>query len=151
MGVRRAAGIILCLGAWTSNVAWGADNADLNVSAQMVAGCAFNAATYVMNFGNLNPSSAVNVTVNTTIQIICTSGVSYTLSNIAGARTMAGYGTALGDNLNYSIAPYATTGIGTGAYTNLVLSGTVLSTQYHWSVGRLAGPYQETITISVTP
>ena len=136
--------IVLTLVASTS---FAAGSTDLTVQANVLGTCAFNAAAYTMDFGNLDPAAAVDTNINTTLDFTCANGVNYTIDDISGARTMAG----ATDNLPYSIAAYAVNGVGTGAAQSVTLTGTVLAADYDLASGRAAEAYSETVTININP
>lgn len=131
--------------------AFAQDSADINVSADIAETCEFDAPTYVMDFGNLNPLTAVDVVATADLVVECSVGLAYTLNDVSGARTLSGYGTAAGDSMSYEVDPYSLTGTGTGTPQTLTLTGTVLSTEYIWWALRTPGPYDDTMVVNITP
>lgn len=148
MKTLRTIAVALIL-AFTTGSAFAAGSTDLTVQATVLGTCAFDAAAYTMDFGQLDPAAAADTTVNATIDFTCSNGTPFTIDNIAGARSMVGGVTAA--NLPYSIAAYANTGTGTGLLQSLVLAGTVLAADYDVASGLPADAYTEVITINITP
>jgi len=146
MNIFRALTIAMLL-TFAASSAFAAGSTDLTVQANVLGTCAFDAATYTMNFGNLDPAAAVDTNATATISFTCANGTPYTIDDISGARTMAG----VGDNLPYSIAAYANTGTGNGTSQSVILTGTVLAADYDIASGRVAQAYSEVVTININP
>ena len=136
--------IVMTLVASTS---FAAGSTDLTVQANVLGTCAFNAAAYTMDFGNLDPAAAVDRNATATLDFTCANGVNFTIDDISGGRTMTGPT----DTLAYNIAAYANTGVGTGAAQSVTLTGTVLAASYDLASGRAAEAYSETVTININP
>ncbi len=139
--------VIALVLAFVAGSAFAAGSTDLTVQANVLGTCAFNAAAYTMDFGNLDPAAAVDTNASATLGFTCANGVNYTIDDISGARSMAG----ATDTLPYSIAAYANTGVGTGAADSVTLTGTVLAADYNLASGRAAEAYSETVTININP
>ena len=136
--------IVMTLVASTS---FAAGSTDLTVQANVLGTCAFNAAAYTMDFGNLDSAAAVDRNATATLDFTCANGVNFTIDDISGGRTMTGPT----DTLAYNIAAYANTGVGTGAAQSVTLTGTVLAASYDLASGRAAEAYSETVTININP
>lgn len=139
--------IIAIVLAFVASTSFAAGSTDLTVQATVLGTCAFDAAAYTMNFGNLDPAAAADTNATATLSFTCANGTSYTIDDISGPRSMAG----TGDSLPYSIAAYTTTGTGSGASQSVTLTGTVLGTSYDIASGRIAQAYSETVTININP
>lgn len=132
-----------------------ADTNSLTVSAAVSGVCKFNSGTSTLAFGTIDPSGAANATASSNVLYRCTKGTTAAVSNaITGARSMAGSGTAAGETLAYALAftsgaSEVGTGFGAGGSDlTLVLGGTITPAQYQ---AVKAGPYAETVTLTVTP
>lgn len=141
--------IIAALMALLAGPAFAAGAADLTVQATVLGTCSFDAGSYTMDFGNLDPAAAVNTSANATLDFTCSNGTPYTIDAIALNRNMAGGST--GALLPYTIDPYTNTGIGSGGTQSLALTGNINATAYDTASGLPADAYSETITININP
>lgn len=130
-----------------------ADSATLNVQANVVGNCKFNTASATMNFAALDQTLTTDANANATLSFWCTRNATYTLSDNGGAN-VSGVQRRLNDGgtnyINYSIAPYVTTGAGQGKTTPITvnLSGTIANADY---VDAPAGSYSDQVTFTITP
>ena len=136
--------------------AYAADTSNMTVQAAVVGTCKFN-STPVLDFGNLDPSSASNGAGSSTISFWCTKGSNYTVTagngtnyDIPGAtRRMKGPGAT--DYIPYSLAlPAGATGTGSGKSTAITfaVTGTVLNANY---INATVGSYTDTVQMAVNP
>ncbi len=133
--------------------AFAAGSSPLNVAVNVVGNCRFNTASATMNFGVLDPANATNATATAALQFWCTKNAAYTITDNRGAnrsgaqRRMRDAGSNF---INYSIAPYAASGTGTGKATaiTLNLNGTINNADY---VNAAAGAYADVVTFTVNP
>lgn len=123
-----------------------ADNADINVSATVLGTCLFDAGSFDLAFGDIDPASAVDATASVDVQFTCSNGTDWTLDDVSGNRNMTGV--ANGDSLAYSIAAYGNTGTGTGSTQTVTLDGTVAVAAFQ---AVSSDVYTETITININP
>ena len=136
---------------------WAADTNTLTVTATVVGTCKFEVPkTSTLNFGNLDPSVATDVTVFTTTQFWCTKGVvTGPFTSDAGLNPAGGKNqmrdAASGDVIPYtidSLVPDALTNAGPGTKRTLTITGTVLAADY---TTKSAGTYSDTVTLSINP
>ncbi len=146
--------------------AFAADSTTLAVSATVTGTCklytsagggALGAGTLTMGFGGIDPTSAGPATATTDVFFKCTKGSTpaFTVGGSATSPyggTLTGSGTATGNSMTYSIAwtaPGAGSGAGFGVNAQSVtLNGSILAAQFSIAA---AGPYAETVTISLAP
>jgi len=116
----------------TGGAAWAADSNTLTVQASVAPTCRFSTPTSLLDFGVLDPFSGANVSLSTTTNFWCTSGVVTDVitagngSNWSGtSRQMSGPG---GHLIPYSLALTASAGPNQGplAPRTLTLAGGVL-------------------------
>jgi len=119
---------------------------DLTVSATVAGTCAFDAPGYTMTFPVLDQAAATDQTATATLAFTCSTGVNWTIDDIAGVRSMPGLN--FGDFLPYTISPYVTTGTDTGTVT---LTGTVYAADYELASGRIPDDYEDVVTINILP
>ncbi len=146
--------------------AFAADSTDLTVTATVTGTCKLYTAAaggllggtaLTMGFAGIDPTSAGPATASTEVFFKCTKGSTpaFTIGGAAASPysgTLTGSGTAAGDTMSYTIgwtAPGA--GSATGFAVNaqsVTLNGSILATAYS---AAKAGPYGETVTISLAP
>lgn len=138
--------LVMALVMFTGN-AFAAGSTDLTVQATVLGTCSFNAATYLMDFGSLDPAAAADTNATAKLEFTCSNGTTYNIDDVKGLRSMGG----TGDSLPYTIAPYTITGSGNGLLQSVDLVGTVYATDYDIVSGRIAQAYSETFTININP
>jgi len=122
------------------------DTADINVSATVLGTCSFDAGSFDLAFGNIDPASLVDATASVDVDFTCSNGTDWTLDDLSGTHTMTGAATA--DTLDYSIAAHATTGTGTGSTQTVTLNGTVLVADFSAASSDV---YSQTLNININP
>lgn len=132
-----------------------ADTQSLSVTASVTGVCKFNTGqSPVLAFGAIDPSGLGNATGSASVLYRCTKDTSATVSNaVTGARTLTGSGTAAGDTMTYDLSftsggTGTGTGFGAGTDITLVVGGTIIPADFQ---NKKAGPYAETVTLTVTP
>lgn len=137
-----------------------ADTQSLSVQAAVVGVCKFNTGqSPVLTLTNdplgIDPSSTTSATGTVDVLYRCTNNTSATVSSaVTGSRTLTGSGTAAGQTMTYTLAfDSGATGLGSGfgaagSDITLTVSGTITATNFQ---GKRAGPYAETVTLTVTP
>ena len=123
-----------------------ADNADINVSATVLGACSFDAATFDLAFGDIDPTSLVDATASVDVEFTCSNGTDWTLDDVSGTHTTTGAVSA--DPLDYSIAAHATTGTGDGGTQAVTLDGTVAVADFSVATSDV---YNDTINININP
>jgi spore coat protein U-like protein len=121
--------------------------------------CSFQAKGISINFGNLDPSNAVNVAVLSTAATLnadragnCTVAMTITAGNglhfAGGTRRMAKAGNT--DFVNYTFlnVPLAVAGPGNGQFRLFQIRGGILGADY---ANASAGTYTDTVTVTVNP
>jgi Spore Coat Protein U domain len=146
---------LVAAGMLASSAAFAGGTSSLPVTANVVGTCKITANSGV-DFGNLDPSAAVNVTKTGTVTYWCTKGVAGAtitadngLNAAAGAKRMKGPGAT--DFMNYSVTGItmsATAPGGPAVPLTANFSGTVLSTDY---VAATTGAYTDTVTLTINP
>ncbi|MBW2255154.1 MAG: hypothetical protein JRI25_11215 [Deltaproteobacteria bacterium] len=147
--MKKLVGVTALAALFAAGSAFAAGSTDLTVQANVLAACGFDQPNYLMDFQDLDPGTPINVTVTTTIGVICSLGVNYTVDDISGAHAMAEVAGA--GSLPYSIAAFTNTGIGNGALQTIDLDGTVLATDYDFASGTAPGAYQDVLVININP
>ena len=128
--------------------------ATLNVSATVVGTCSFDTASATLNFGNLNPLSAVNTNANASLQFRCSLGTAYTISDDLGVNKTGTTRRMKHSADNTQLIPYTLTyvstgvGLGNSAPSTLAVAGAVLATDF---TDAKAGSYSDTVTFTITP
>lgn len=152
-----AAGALLTFAA---GVTAAADTQSLSVTANVMGVCKFNSGqSPVLNLANLgtdiDPSSGTNATGSVNVLYRCTNGTTAAVDKaVTGSRSLAGSGTAAGETMTYTLSfTSGDTGTGSGfgaagSPITLVVGGTITPANFE---GKKAGPYAETVTLSVTP
>lgn len=138
-----------------------ADGTSLSVSATILSKnqCKFrNPSNQVLDFGNLDPLNAVDVTRQATLQFVCngtSSAVTYFVSDDDGQNALAPDGnrmqhtTSPGNFLPYTFSVTPTGGTGTkGVDVALTVTGTVKGGDYQTVI---AGSYADQVVITVQP
>lgn len=138
-----------------SGVAMAADTNTVNVSANVVGTCKFDAPTSTLAFGGLDPSSGSDVNASTTTTFWCTRNASYSIGDNDGQ-----YDTGLDANrmkhetldeyIAYDFNYNPTTGTGSGPTTPITLniSGTVTFAAYD---DASEGNYSDQVILTITP
>ena len=137
----------------TAAAAWG-DSNTLTVSASVTGTCKFVSSSSTLNFGPLDPASAVNVngSVNPVVQFWCTkghTGESFDYGNgdhyADSTRNMAGPG---GDLIPYTLTftPSAGPNQGPGTPRMLTIDGSIQGSDY---ANKSAGSYTDIVTITL--
>ncbi|MFQ5465562.1 MAG: spore coat protein U domain-containing protein [Thermodesulfobacteriota bacterium] len=144
------AGVAMLMAAGT---AMAAGTNTMTVSANVVGTCKFSAATSTLGFGNLDPALTTDATAAVNVAFWCTKGATYTVGDDGGLYNVGGprmqHATDPTQFIPYTIS-YTNTGTGAGKTTaaNLAVSGLVANADY---VNALAGNYQDTVTVTITP
>ncbi|PLX99186.1 MAG: hypothetical protein C0623_10115 [Desulfuromonas sp.] len=133
--------IVLVLVASTS---FAADSATLNIQANVQGTCSFAAASALLDFTNIDPTSGAPAIAATSIDYSCTNGVAYTLT-LPPTATIANGVNTIGVNLAYTDNGTTT---GTGLATTIDIDGTIPFANYSASP---AGLYTGTVTLDVSP
>ena len=133
--------------------AWAADTNTLTVQASVLGTCKFFSGTSTLNFGALDPSSTADGTGTTTANYWCTRGVTPIISPGLGGNPVGStrrmVDVASGDLIPYTLAfTHAGTSAGPGSPRTLTIDGTVLNADY---IGKSAGGYSDSVTITLTP
>jgi spore coat protein U-like protein len=147
--MKKFVGVTTLAALFAAGSAFANDTTDLTVQANVLGFCTFDQAGYLMDFGDLDPIAGGDVSVTTTIDFSCSPGSSYAIDNISGLAVMPRV--LGGDNLPYTISPYATTGVATGVLQSLDLVGTVFGVDYVTASGRQPGAYQAVRAININP
>ena len=134
-----------------------ADDNVLTVSASVTGVCKFNSGTSAIAFGAIDPSVAAGAKELTAdVKYRCTtgSGATITAAGGLGAKTMAGSGTAAGENLAYTLS-FVSGDTGTGAGfgaggsdLTLVVKASIAEAAYQVAT---VGAYSGTVTLTVAP
>ena len=127
-----------------ATASFAADSATLNIQANVQGTCSFSAASTLLDFTNIDPTSGAPAIAATTIDYSCTNGVVYTLTLPAAATIANGLDT-IGVNLAYTDNG---TGTGSGLATTIDIDGTIPFANYSASP---AGLYTGSVTLDVTP
>jgi len=140
----------------------GTATGQFDVTATVLDNCAVTASD--LNFGNYAPSSGTAVTASTTLQVVCTPSLAYTIALDGGTTTGAVAARAMSDGgagqLAYGLytsSAYSTIwGDGTGATQRVAGTGSGAA-QPHTVYGRIpasqfvaAGSYSDRITVTVS-
>jgi spore coat protein U-like protein len=137
-----------------------AGSASLSLSAMLLSKnqCKFNTKTAVINFGNLNPASPVDVTATATLDFVCLGSAplaTFLISDDDGlyetgpdANQML-HATLAGQYLAYSLDLNPTSGTAPKNVPQiLTITGTVKGNDYQTA---LAGAYADTVTVTIAP
>jgi len=130
-----------------AGMAFAADNATVNVSANVVGTCKFNTTSANLAFGSLDPAVGGNASTSATLSFWCTKGATVTVSdNKAGVYNL----TSGINTIPYSVAytPASTTGAGKSNPINLTVNGTILEADW---INASVGAYTDTIIVSINP
>lgn len=143
--LKLAALALSLVGILTAGNALALDSAQVNVSATVAGSCSFDALSYNMAFGTINVTDTGVKTATAPVKFTCTNNTTYTIDNVAGARTMTG---PAAETLAYTIAAYTTTATADGSLTAVNLDGSIAQAAYQ---AASAGLYTETLTLNITP
>jgi hypothetical protein len=135
--------------------AWAADTNTLTVQASVVGTCKFMAATSILNFGALDPSTPVIVNGSTSTQFWCTKGVATDLITADLGENPAGLTRQMKDIAGADLIPYSltltpdvSTNQGPSSPRTLGIAGSVLAADY---TGKTAGDYADIVTLTINP
>jgi len=131
-----------------------AATAQVEVTADVINACSFSTPSGTLNFGNLDPTSGLDVSASTTLTFTCTNGAGYLIFEDHGqhwdnwSKTVCGgnpqtcieYGTTYSPNGGYSTGPQNP--------ITLTINGSISYYDYEFAT---AGHYTDTITYTVTP
>lgn len=155
-GMKRLVRLLMVLGlVLFSGVAFGFDNHQVTVSANVVGTCKFLSPTSTLAFGDLDPSSGSDASASTTVQFWCTKNANYTITDDdglyeSGADQNRMKHETLDEYIPYSFSYTPTSGQGQGRTSpiDLSISGTVSFADYQDAA---AGNYSDTVTLTITP
>ena len=157
---------LVALAVWAALSAfsvYAAGSNTLSMSATVIGTCKVTTPPGILDFGNIDPSGASNITASTTFAIKCTKNTVSTAatddggSNFFGTKRMKHSVTAT------AFLPYAVTyggdagftgqGFGAAALAHTVtVNGTITPAQFQNALVTAAGQvYSDTITITVNP
>jgi spore coat protein U-like protein len=158
-----AAAVLAAAGLGLSGVAVAGGTTPLTVNAQVLGVCKVLAAPATLNFGTIDPSSAVNATATATFTMQCTNGTTSTAATdnnglhlLAGTKRMQHSVTATAF-LPYAIgysgdSGFAGAGFGGAASKTITITGTITPAQFQTAlVTTGAQLYADTVTITVNP
>jgi spore coat protein U-like protein len=138
-----------------SGVAMAADNATVNVSANVVGTCKFDTKVGTLPFGDLDPAVGGNMNNLAATQptFWCTKGSSYTITDDDGLHksgtTHRMVGPSPTDLIPYTFTYTASgTGQGKSTLTTMNIAGQILGADY---INATAGGYSDTVTLSINP
>lgn len=140
--------------------AWSAEAGAVGVGATVESknNCLFNAKVLTLGFGNIDPAGSADVTATATMTFVCNGAGTLATFFIsandglhasgAGARRMR-HTVTTSEYLPYSIslAP-ATATVAKGSTQTLTVTGTIQPFQFQ---NVLAGVYQDTVVLTITP
>lgn len=151
-------GGIVLLGAAANAGAAGSAPVSLSATILSKNQCKFQTNTAVINFGNLDPSSPVDVTTSATLDFVCRGSAAlatFSFSDDDGLHeTGPDANRMLHDVLPGEYLPYALEldpvngTVAKNATQTLTVTGTLLGADYQTA---LAGTYADTVTITIAP
>jgi spore coat protein U-like protein len=114
--------------------------------------CKFNAATAVLNFGDLDPANPVDKTVTTTVTFVCRGSAdpaTFVITDDDGLYANKMYNPTYNDYLPYSLTfnPQADT-VPRNVDQTLTISGTVLGADFQ---DVSLGSYSDTVVLTISP
>lgn len=137
-----------------------ADNGSVSVSAVIASksNCRFNSGAMTLPFGNVNPASVVDATATATTTFVCNGSATNATFSISagnglystgpGARRMR-HATVPTEFMGYSLSLSPTSAtVPKGEVQTLTVTGTIQPSQFQ---NVLAGSYQDTVVITLTP
>ena len=154
--MKKMLGMVMVLGLVLvfSGVAMAGGTSTVTVTANVVGTCGFDTANATLAFGALDPSIGGPVNGSALVNLWCTNGQGYTITDNDGTNPagtthqMDNTGTP-GNYIAYTFN-YAATGTGTGrtVLIPLAISGTVAFAAYQ---NALVGDYSDTVVLTITP
>lgn len=138
-----------------SGVAIAADTTTITVSAAVVGTCKITSGAVTLPFGNLDPSTFTDTTLNGAFDFWCTRNAAYTIT-LDGSQRANGTGVAMNmasgpDNLPFTLTPRSNpTGTGNGPTNPITyrVDATLLQASVQ---AANAGNYSKIIAVSITP
>jgi len=154
--MRKSMAVFIALAVLAAGgAAWAAGSNTLTVQASVGGTCKFSTLTSTLDFGALDPSSAANGTGSTTTNFWCTKGVSTDTISAGNGAHYTGTKNAMLDSVSGDVIPYTLAltkdGLGNngpGFPRTLTIDGTVLNADY---IGKTAGNYSDTVTLTINP
>lgn len=129
--------------------AMAANTATVGVSANVVGSCTIAGGS--IPFGNLNAAGAgpMNAVV-TQPQVNCSNGLAYVVTDDDGMNESGVNANqmAFGANVIPYSFTYTAAGVGTGGLANMDIAASIAEADY---LGKPAGIYNDTVTLTVTP
>ena len=121
--------------------------------------CKFNANTALIDFGNLDPSAPANITINTTVDIVCNGNealATFLITDNDGLHATGvdanrlQHATLPAEYIDYSfsLTPFAAE-VPKGVAQTITLTGTISSAAYN--ISTLPGVYSDTVILDILP
>ncbi|MFO7982447.1 MAG: spore coat protein U domain-containing protein [Desulfuromonadales bacterium] len=146
--------------AGTTLTGYAAGSAAVSVSATILSKsqCKFNTNTAVINFGDLNPASPVDVTATATLDFVCRGSAplaTFSFSDDDGLyesgpdASRMRHATLPGEFLAYGLGLDPVSGtVAKNSPQTLTVTGTIQGIEYGTA---MAGAYSDTVTITISP
>lgn len=135
----------------------------LTLSAQVIGTCKVTTPPGILDFGNIDPSGASNITASTTFAIKCTKSTVSTAATDNGGLNFSGTKRMKHSVSATAFLPYAVSYSGAAGFTGqgfgssalaqtVTVNGTITPAQFQNALLTVAGQvYSDTVTISVNP
>jgi spore coat protein U-like protein len=151
---------VVCLALSFVYEAGAAGTSTVNITAVVLSKnkCKFNTANATIDFGSLDPSTATDITINATVDIVCNgqaANASFSIKDDDGQHfagpdaNMMQHATIPTEFLSYSLTYNpATATIPKGVVTPITLTGFLSGGAYS---GAVPGVYSDTVTLTIEP
>jgi hypothetical protein len=141
----------------------GAGSNTVTLSAQVIGTCKVTTPPGILDFGNIDPSGASNITASTTFAVKCTKNTVSTAATDNGGLNFSGTKRMKHSVSATAFLPYAVSYSGAAGFTGqgfgpaalaqtVTVNGTITPAQFQNALVTVAGQiYSDTVTISVNP